>query len=120
MEPHESQATSPAPADAAPYGEAVTWRPQKPRFRLVRVLVILLIAAAAVLFTAAILPGVSVGTFGDALLTAVLLALLNALLPPIVAALRLPFTLALGFVLILLLDALILKLAGRIDANSIH
>ena len=32
-------------------------------------------------------------------------AVLNALLPPLVAALRLPYTVGLGFVLVLLLDA---------------
>ena len=35
------------------------------------------------------------------------------------AALRLPFTLALGFVLVLVLDAVILLLAAAIDPDSI-
>ena len=39
--------------------------------------------------------------------------------PPLVAALRLPFTLALGFVLMLCLDALILLLASHVDSTSI-
>ena len=38
-------------------------------------------------------------------------AAFNAVLPPLIAALRLPFTLALGFVLVLLVDALALVLA---------
>ena len=65
-------------------------------------------------------PGVTVGDFGKAFVAAVLIAALNALLPPIVAALRLPFTVALGFVIVLALDALILLLASEIDSSAIH
>ena len=57
--------------------------------------------------------------FRDAFVAAALIALLNAALPPLVAALRLPFTLALGFVAALILDPLILLLASQIDPNSI-
>ena len=39
------------------------------------------------------------------MLVAAIVAVLNAVLPPIVAALRLPFTVALGFLLVLALDA---------------
>ena len=49
-----------------------------------------------------------------------MIAALNAVLPPLVAALRLPFTLALGFVLVLALDAVILLLASDISPNIIH
>ena len=38
--------------------------------------------------------------------------------PPLVAALRLPFTLALGFVAALVLDPIILLLASKIDPHS--
>jgi len=48
----------------------------------------MVIAAAAVLFAGAIIPGVTVGTFGDAFLAAAVIGALNAVLPPIVAALR--------------------------------
>ncbi|MGQ4828370.1 phage holin family protein, partial [Enterococcus faecalis] len=51
---------------------------------------------------------------------AALLAVLNAVLPPIVAALRLPFTLATGFVLVLVVDALALLVASKIDDQSIR
>ncbi|HEY2159736.1 MAG TPA: phage holin family protein [Solirubrobacteraceae bacterium] len=102
------------------YGDTVTWTPEAPRFSLFRLIVSWVVAAVAVLFAGAIVPGVTVGTFGDALLAAALIAALNAVLPPIVAALRLPFTLALGFVLILALDALILLLASDISSRAIH
>ena len=77
-----------------------------------------LVTAVGAFVAAAILPGVSIGSFGDALVAAVLIAALNALLPPIVAGLRLPFTLVLGFLVILLLDALILLLVSHIDASA--
>src|SRR5947209_14685845 len=101
------------------YGEVVTWSPQAPRFHVLHLLLSWLLAGVAVFLAAAIVPGTSVGDFGDALVAALLIAALNGLLPPLVAALRLPFTLALGFVLILVLDALILRLASSIDSSSI-
>jgi uncharacterized membrane protein YvlD (DUF360 family) len=73
-----------------------------------------------VFVAATIVPGVSVGNFGDALVAAALIAAFNAVLPPIVAALRLPYTVALGFLLILVLDALILMLVASISKRTIH
>jgi uncharacterized membrane protein YvlD (DUF360 family) len=99
--------------------ELQTWRPRAPRFRLVRVVLAWLVGAAAVFVAATIVPGVSVGNFGDALVAAALIAAFNAVLPPIVAALRLPYTVALGFVLILVLDALILMLVASISKRTI-
>ena len=107
-------------ADPVRYGERVGWAPARPRYRPLHLVLFWLIAAASVLIAGAIVPGVTVHTFGEALVAAILIAALNALLPPIVAALRLPFTLALGFLLVLVLDALILLLASSIDASAIH
>ena len=84
------------------------------------VLVSWLVAGVSVFFAAAIVPHVSVGGFTDALAAAVLIAALNAVLPPVVAALRLPFTLALGFVVVLVLDALMLLLASHISSRTIR
>ncbi len=95
------------------------WTPQSPHYHLGTVVVSWLVAAVAVLVAAAILPGLMVGDFGQAAVDAALIAALNAVLPPLLAALRLPFTLALGFVLLLVLDALILLLASNIDGVSI-
>jgi uncharacterized membrane protein YvlD (DUF360 family) len=100
------------------YGETMTWNPQAPRFKILHVLLSWLVAGVAVFVAAEIVPGVSVGNFADALAVAVLVAALNAVLPPVVAALRLPFTLALGFVLVLVLDALILLLASHISSRT--
>jgi uncharacterized membrane protein YvlD (DUF360 family) len=94
------------------YAEAVHWHPERPRFKATRLLISWLLTAAALWFAAAILPGVDVDTFGGALLMALVIASLNAILPPLLAALRLPFTVALGFVLVLVLNALVLKVGS--------
>jgi uncharacterized membrane protein YvlD (DUF360 family) len=96
----------------ADYADALTWHPERPRFKATRLLLSWLLTAAALWFAAAILPGVDVDTFGGALLMALAIAALNAVLPPLLAALRLPFTVALGFVLVLVLNALVLKVGS--------
>ena len=106
-------------AAPARYGAAVTWSPRRPRFRLLQIVLTWLVTAAAVFLAAAIVPGVSVRTFGDALVAAALIGVLNVVILPFVAALRLPFTLVLGFFLVLALDAVVLLLASDIDASSI-
>ena len=94
------------------YGEHVVWDPEQPRFRPLRVVISWLFTATALWVAAAILPGVDIGGFWGALAVAVVVALLNAVLPPLLAALRLPFMLAIGFLLVLALDAFALKLAS--------
>jgi uncharacterized membrane protein YvlD (DUF360 family) len=96
------------------YGDAVTWEPSVPRFRLSRLIVAWLVAAMAVCVAAWIVPGLALADGGSALAVAAILGIVNALLPPIVAALRLPFTLALGFLLVLLVDAFALRLAADV------
>ncbi len=89
----------------ARYGERVVWEPGRPRFRPWRLAVAALTSATAVLVAAGLLPGVSVEGFRGALLVAVVVAVLNAVVPPLLAALRLPFTVVLGFLVVLLADA---------------
>ena len=43
---------------------------------------------------------------------------MNAIIPPVLAALRLPLTLVLGFLLVLIADALILLLAAEVSENA--
>jgi len=105
------------PAPAA-YGEAVTWQPTRPKFKPLRVLLSWALTAAALWAAAAILPGVDISGAAGALLVAAVVAVLNAVLPPVVAALRLPFTIALGFILVLLLNAVVLKLASDVLDNT--
>jgi uncharacterized membrane protein YvlD (DUF360 family) len=99
--------------------EQLTWQPTKPKIHPVRLVVAWILAAAALLVAAVIVPGASIESFRGALFVAILVAVLNAVLPPIVAALRLPFTLLLGFVLVLLLDALMLVIADNISEGHL-
>ncbi|HKO27457.1 MAG TPA: phage holin family protein, partial [Solirubrobacteraceae bacterium] len=118
MEPSQtSSGARVAPPDS--YREEMTWSPQAPRYRLLNVVLTWAVAAVSVFVAAAIVPHVSVGRFSDALAAAVLIAALNAALPPLIAALRLPFTLGLGFLLVLVLDALMLLLASHITTRTI-
>jgi uncharacterized membrane protein YvlD (DUF360 family) len=96
----------------AAYGAGVKWQPAKPRLRPLRLVVSWAVAAASVYVAAAIVPGVSLGSVGGAFVVAALVAVLNAVLPPVVAGLRLPLTLATGFVLVLIVDAVVLKVAS--------
>ena len=96
------------------YGRAVTWQPDRPRFRPLRLLISWFFTATALWVAAAILPGVHVEGFWGAVVVAALVAALNAVLPPLVAALRLPFMLVLGFLLVLALDAFVLKLVSDV------
>ncbi len=97
------------------YAESVRWSPAPPRLRPLRLALSLLVGAAAVWVVALVLPGVHVKSFEGAVLVAVLVGALNALLPPVVAALRLPYTLVLGFLAVLFVDAGILLLVSAID-----
>jgi uncharacterized membrane protein YvlD (DUF360 family) len=66
-----------------------------------------------------VLPGVDIRSFWGALLVAVIVSALNAVIPPVLAALRLPLTLVLGFVLVLVADALILQLTDTLTDGLI-
>jgi uncharacterized membrane protein YvlD (DUF360 family) len=92
----------------------------KPRFHPLRLVLQWLVAAAALFVAAWIVPNVELTTFWGALATAAVIAVLNAALPPIVAALRMPFTLVLGFLLVLVLDALMLLGAASVMDNGIE
>src|SRR5437016_4695764 len=100
------------------YAEPVRWSPAPPRFRPLRLVVSLLVGAVAVWVAGVVLAGVHVKSFEGALLAAALIGVLNAILPPIVAALRLPFTLVAGFLAVLAIDAGILLLVSAISPSD--
>jgi len=102
------------------YGIEPRWNPGRPTIHPVRLVLSWLIAAVALLIAAAIVPHVHVNGFGGAVLAALLIAILNAALPPLVAALRLPFALISGFLLVLVLDAVMLDLTSRIAPSAIQ
>jgi uncharacterized membrane protein YvlD (DUF360 family) len=96
------------------------WSPELPRLHPIRLAVAWLASAAALLLAAGIVPGAEVRGFGGAVVVAAIVGLLNAVLPPVIAALRLPYTVAIGFLLVLALDAAILLLAEHIAPDELH
>jgi uncharacterized membrane protein YvlD (DUF360 family) len=101
------------PSDSEPtYGQSTEWQPERPRLRVFPLIVSWLAMGVALMVAAGLLPGVSIDDFWGALVVAAIVAALNAVIPPILAALRLPLTLVLGFLLVLLADAAILRLAA--------
>ena len=96
---HESD-----PAD----GQPAAWQPDRPSWKPFPLIVSWLATGVAFMVAAGILPGVSIDGFWGALVVAAIVAVLNALIPPVLAALRLPATLVLGFLLVLVADAGIL------------
>src|SRR4051794_16717012 len=107
-------------AGAAAYGGSTDWKPETPRLRPLHLILAWIVTAAAVAVAASVLSGVELERTGSAFVVAAIIGVLNALLPPVVAALRLPFTLLLGFLLVLLLDAFVLKLASDIVPGEVH
>ena len=98
------------------YGAVPHWQPGRPKIRPRRLLLQWVTSAIALYIAALIVPGVQIEGFLGAIVAAALIAVLNALLPPLVAALRLPYMLAVGFFLVLLLDAaMVLVAAGLSD-----
>ena len=95
------------------YGERVAWEPTAPKFGLLRVLVAMAVLTASVYIAAFLTPGVTLDEPGAGLLVALSLAVLNAIVPPLLAALRLPFMVAIGFIGLLLVDAALLMVDRR-------
>jgi uncharacterized membrane protein YvlD (DUF360 family) len=87
--------------------------------RLQRLALAWIIGALAVYVAAGILPRFQIGDFSAALFTALIIGLLTALVPPLVAAVRLPYTVATTFLLVLLVDVLILHVADAVSDGAI-
>ena len=105
---------------AATYGELPTWTPEVPRIRPLRMLFTWFVSAVALLIAAEIVPHVHVNGFFGAIVAALVIAILNAALPPVIAALRLPFALISGVLLVLLADAAMLWGASQIAPSAIQ
>ncbi|HUH20561.1 MAG TPA: phage holin family protein, partial [Gaiellaceae bacterium] len=103
----------------AMYGEQPAWEVVRPRFNAFRLLVSWVLSALALLAAAWIVPGADVKNFPSALAAAAVIAALNAILPPVVAAVRLPFVAALGFLVLLVVDALMLLAADAITDGDL-
>jgi uncharacterized membrane protein YvlD (DUF360 family) len=107
-------ATSPS------YGAVPSWQPATPRLGILRLLVSWAVSAAAVVVAAWLVPGVALEHAGSGFAVAAVIAVLNAVLPPVLAAVRLPFMLVTGFLLVLAADALLLQLAADIVPDEIR
>jgi putative membrane protein len=70
--------------------------------------------AVALLIVAYVLPGISVASFGSALIAALVLGLLNTLVKPVLILLTLPITIVTLGLFLLVLNALVFWLAGSI------
>jgi uncharacterized membrane protein YvlD (DUF360 family) len=101
-------------------GADTIWQPESLRFRPLRLLLAWFVASVALLVAAAIVPHVSVEGFLGAVVVSALIGILNAILPPILAAIRLPLMLVTGFLVILVLDALMLRAASEIAPGAIQ
>ena len=102
------------------YGERPTWTPEAPKLRPARLVLSWLVSAVALLVAAALVPHVDIPTFWGAVVVAAIVAIVNAVLPPILAALRLPLTLVIGFLGVLFIDAVALLLASDWSEHAIQ
>ncbi len=107
------------PSDVEPaHARPTNWEAERPRRRLFPLLVSWLATGVALMVASWILPGVHIDSFWGALVIAVVVAALNAVIPPVLAALRLPLTLVLGFLLVLIADAVILLVAADLNLTD--
>ena len=77
-------------------------------------LLVWILNAVALLVVAYILPGISVASFGSALIAALVLGLLNAIVKPILTILTLPITIVTLGLFLLVLNALVFWFAGSV------
>ena len=98
----------------------MSWEPAKLRIRPGRLLLSWATAAAAIYLAAAIVPGFGLDQSGAAFVVAAAIGLLNAVVPPALAALRLPFMLLTGFLLVLAADALLLQVAADVLPDDVQ
>lgn len=97
---------------------AIGWHPETPRLRPIRLVISWFVSAVALLVAASVVPDVEIEGIAGALAVTAVIAVVNAVLPPLIAAMRLPLTLLLGFVLVLVVDALALKWASDLIEGS--
>lgn|SRR5690606_17737968 len=77
-------------------------------------LLVWILNAIALLIVAYVLPGVTVSSFGSALIAALVLGLLNTLVKPLLVLLTLPVTIVTLGLFLLVLNALVFWFAGSI------
>src|SRR3954468_16954841 len=107
-------------AETTAFGKAPERRDVKVPLRPARLLVAWVMSALSLVVAGWIVPHVAVVSLWGALLVAAVIAILNALVPPVLAAIRLPFTIASSFLLVLFADALMLIAASSLTDGAIE
>src|SRR5262245_25307241 len=79
-----------------------------------------MVSALALLAAAWVVPHVDIPSFWGAVVVAAVVAIVNAIFPPIIGALRLPLTLVIGFLAILIVDAFALLIAADVSESAIQ
>jgi uncharacterized membrane protein YvlD (DUF360 family) len=102
------------------FGQPASSRDVKVPLRPGRLAVSWLMAGLGLLIAAWIVPKVEIVTFGNALLVAFVIAILNAVVPPVLAAIKLPYTIGFTFILVLVADALMLLAASNLTDGAIE
>jgi uncharacterized membrane protein YvlD (DUF360 family) len=105
--------------DQTIYGMFPKWKPARPKVHVPRLVLSWILAAVSLQVAVAIVPGAHVKDFAAVFVITAAIAILNGIIPPVIASLRLPWTLILGFVLILLIDVLILLAASRLSDGAL-
>lgn len=77
-----------------------------------KLIIKLLLTALAVVVLAKILPGITVASYGSAVIVAIVLALLRLIVKPILVILTLPITIVTLGLFLLLINAIIILMAG--------
>jgi putative membrane protein len=77
-------------------------------------LLVWLLNAVALLVVAYLLPGITVASFGSALIAALVLGLLNSLVKPVLVLLTLPITIVTLGLFLIVLNALLFWFAGSV------
>jgi len=78
------------------------------------IILVWILNAVALLVVAYILPGITVASFGSALIAALVLGLLNTLVKPVLILLTLPITIVTLGLFLLVLNALVFWFAGSV------
>ena len=79
-----------------------------------KLIIKLLISAFAVIIIAKFLPGVTLDSYTTAIIVAVVIAILNVLVKPILIILTLPITIVTLGLFLLIINAIIIKLASNL------
>ena len=80
----------------------------------------ILVSSIAVYFTAWLLPGISVRSYGSAILVAVVLSLLNAFVKPFLQFISFPITIITLGLFLFVINAFVIMLASWIMGDGFH